>query len=174
MTHLDNDRQHAPAWAFVLEHARKIDRVTRAMCAGTSISRDDLHGSLCADLVERFAGFDPSRGEPGAWIWMRCQAVRRGLIRQSVRNTGAPLDLGTGEAPESRDPLPVGARGHAGRVEAMAALAPLIRRASPEQVRACQSILLGWGATEIRAAFGSTRHRNELLARLAEPGARHV
>jgi len=152
-------RSLAPRFAFVLQHARVIDAATRSVCSGTLLSFEDFRSELVVDLVETFEKWSPDRGAASTWIYMRARHVRRGLVRQSIRNTGVPL-LDTEVLPES-------AFASATRIEARAEVGMILERAEPEDRIAALSLVREWPARRVRDRLGcSTVARTKRLARL--------
>lgn len=149
----------APRFAFVLQYARVIDAATRSVCSGTLLSFEDFRSELVVDLVETFEKWNPERGAASTWIYMRARHVRRGLVRQSIRNTGVPL-LDTERLPDSAYASP-------SRIEARAEVGMVLRRASPEDKIAAKSLVRDWSPKRVRARLGcSTVARTKRLARL--------
>lgn len=150
----------APQFAFVLQHAKTIEQAARFFAKGTYLSTTDLASELKVDIIARWEKYDPERGTPKNWIYMRARAVRRGLVRQSVRNTGAPLsDL---------DALPEWSTGSAQRAEARAEVAVQLARATDEQRIAALSLVKDWSAERVRRKLGcSTVARTRKLALLS-------
>jgi hypothetical protein len=150
----------APRFAFVLEHARIIDGATRSVCAGTLLAFEDFRSELVVDLVETFEKWSPDRGAPSTWIYMRARHIRRGMVRQSVRNTFAPL-LDT-------DALPETAAESAARVEARVDASRLLAGADRDERLAAISVLRDWTPSDVRDRLGCcTNARDRRLARLA-------
>lgn len=79
--------QYVTAWAFVLQHRDLVERITRKLGIATPLSLDDYRGEVIADLVATFEKYQPTRGTPSTWIWMRAAKVRRGLVREGIRNS---------------------------------------------------------------------------------------
>jgi hypothetical protein len=151
----------APRFAFVLQYARVIDGATRSVCSGTLLSFEDFRGELVLDLVETFEKWSPERGAASTWIYMRARHVRRGLVRQSVRNTGAPL-LDTEVLPESAFASPT-------RIEARAEVGLILDRAEPEDRVAALSLVRDWSAKRVRDRLGcSTVQRTAKLRSLGD------
>lgn len=165
---MKNDPRTAPAWAWVLQHSRLIERAAKRFAIGTSIPREELRSELIADLAAVFGKYDPARSAPSTWIWMRASKVRRGLVRAAIRGSAAPLPgAEAGDHEEYRRselPAPVGSRGHVARAEAQAEIVILLDRASPAQRAAALSVLRGWDPAEVRARLGiSIRERDAVV-----------
>ena len=150
----------APRFAFILEHARIIDGATRSVCTGTLLAFEDFRSELVVDLVETFDKWSPDRGAASTWIYMRARHIRRGMVRQSVRNTFAPL--------LDSDALPETAAESASRVEARVDVSRLLEGAEPEERLAALSCLRDWTPRDVRARLGCSTHvRDRRLRRLA-------
>jgi RNA polymerase sigma factor (sigma-70 family) len=153
----------APRFAFVLQHARVIDAATRRYCSGTLLSFEDYRSELVLDLVETFERWNPERGAASTWIYMRARHVCRGLVRQSVRNTGAPL-LDTEILPDS-------AFASENRIEARTEVALILDRAESDDRVAALSYLREWSASRVRERLGcSTVQRTQRLRALVGEG----
>lgn len=80
-------KDYVTAWAFVLQHRDLVERITRKLGIATPLALDDYRSEVIADLVDTFDRYTPERGSPSTWIWMRAAKVRRGLVRQGIRNS---------------------------------------------------------------------------------------
>lgn len=158
-----------PAWAWVLQHAKIIDAMAKRFALGTSIPRDELRAELICDLGEQYHRFDSSRGSVFTFVYLRAKRVRRGLVRQSVRNTGAPLDLAREDGPVMVSPVRVGGRGNHERTEAIAAVVEFLEVATPEQREAAKSVLLGLDARDVRKRYGWTMKQRDAILRPETP-----
>lgn len=129
----DKSEMLARAWVWALAHHKSIDSGCWRFVRGTPLDFDELRTEVLIDIVERWAtGYDPTRGSPSTWIWMRVRAVRRGMVRHGVRNE-------RNRAPDQRDAdgravgavdllaLPDASEGSSSRTEARACLHLLSR-----------------------------------------------
>lgn len=150
----------APPFAFILANAKTIERAARHYARGTPLPPEDVAAELKIDLIEKWGKYKPERGSASNWIYMRARHVRRSMVRQSVRNSFAPLsDL---------DALPEGHRGSVSRLEARAEVAVLMSRADDSQQIAAVSIVRDWSPDRVRRKLGcSTVQRTAKLMRLA-------
>lgn len=124
--------QHASAWAFILANRKTIERFTQIMIRDCSLSYEDFRGELLARIAETHHRYDPRRAGASTWIFLHARKVKRGLVRQAIRNHALSLytPTGTGSATllPSEGPSPDWAEGTPGRMEARADLAHIYAR----------------------------------------------
>lgn len=157
----------APAWAWILQHSARIEKIAWAFVRRTSLDYEDFRGELIADLAAMFPAYDASRGGPGAWVWLRAQRVRRTMIRAKMReerkNKQSIGFLDDIVAHGHEPSIAAGQRGSRERFEASVEVVELLRRAHPVQVRAALSVLREAETEEIARKFGSRRRRDALV-----------
>lgn len=158
------DNETTEAWGWVLSHADTIERVCWRLFKHTPLSIEEARTEVSIDLVEHFGAFDPERGRPITWIWMRGLAVRRRMVRHGVRNSFHALP------PVEHESGP-GAFGSPGRTEARAELSLVLDRANPAQQQAAVSVLTSWEPERVRRVFGAQGKRDTVLRSLTRANA---
>lgn len=89
----DTDQLLTLSWAWVLEHATMIDRISLALCRGTGLDADDFKQSVVLRVVERWQHYDSSKGKPSTWVTWQARAVRKEHLRWLRRRKNeAPLE----------------------------------------------------------------------------------
>lgn len=162
---------NAAAWMFCLEHSKLIDRMSKKSVHGTTLRFEDFRGELLADLASTFTKYDPSRGAgPSTWIFMRSRAVKRGMVRASVRGTAVSLtradgdDFGAAELEVHDDPS---LRTSAAGIERRAELRLIVDRATDTERQMIGSILTGSSIAETAERTGFTvRQQYKIIERM--------
>lgn len=160
---IPTDTPLSPVWSWILQHADAIERQAWVVVRGTPLDIDDARSALIADLATQFHKYDAERGQPGTFIWMRGQYVRRTMVRAGLRSKtrGAPLS--------ELDAAPAESPGSAYRMTARAEVALAFGRSDPTEVVAMLSVVKEWDAATVRRRLGCTlRARDSIIRSLDE------
>jgi DNA-directed RNA polymerase specialized sigma24 family protein len=156
------------AWGWIEDHAALIRQISA--CEGRrgapTIEPEDLHGEVLLDLVRVYEQFDPTRGSPRKWIWMRVRRVIRTLLRRGFRNPPPAPETVWGSLA-----IPDALRGSAWHAEARAEIGLALRRATPIQREAAFVVARDLSEESSRRMIGmGTYKARKLLSALGAHG----
>jgi hypothetical protein len=149
----------SPAWSWVLQHAECIERMAWLIVKNTPLDVEDARGALIADLAATFHKYDPERGQPGTYIWMRAQYIRRTMVRAGLRARTRVCELSDAEAISAEMP------GSSFRMTARAEVALAFGRSGPNERLAMLSVVREWDATTVRRRLKCTKKARDAMIR---------
>lgn len=174
---------HGAAWAFVLQHATLIERMSgRFFDQLKSEDKDDARADLVALIVERYDGSKIATArDPYAmavcWIGFQCRRIQKTYTRRFRRETREGVGMATtASGVDVLSLVPADGYGshddveaNVARLEAEEVAQRIYAEATPKQREAMMTILLEMSSEEMRAAFGITPNvRNDRIKTLRE------
>jgi hypothetical protein len=173
---------HGAAWAFVLQHATLIERMSgRFFDQLKSEDKEDARADLIALIVDRYDGSKiASARDPYAmavcWIGFQCRRIQKTYTRRFRRETREGIGATTASGVDVLSLMPAEGYGshddveaNVARLEAEEVAQRIYAEATPKQREAMMTILLEMSSDEMRAAFGITPNvRNDRIKTLRE------
>jgi DNA-directed RNA polymerase specialized sigma24 family protein len=98
----DQPSTRSLAWAWVLEHAGMIRRISHTHTRGSGLDPDDHHGDLILRIVEKFQTYDPKRASASTWLWWQSMAVRKNMVGRRSREITREIPLEEHHHPPAR------------------------------------------------------------------------
>ena len=74
------------AWAWVLQHAKLIQGISRSHTHGTGLDQDDHHGDLLVRLVSKWESYEPDRSSASTWVWFQSMAIRKSMTHRRSKS----------------------------------------------------------------------------------------
>jgi RNA polymerase sigma factor (sigma-70 family) len=141
------------AWAFVSQNLSTIKRVCQSRRNQKAyIDADELVQQVCLLAVENFHKYDPSRGQPSAWLfWMA-----RSATKTAGRKAGQTMSLTVDVASEQDD---------YSRFEVSVDFEKLRALASQPQREAIDSYVEELSSSQIQERLGIGLHARNLRLR---------
>jgi hypothetical protein len=158
----DHSGHHATGWAFVLEHARTIDRMTAHFCSDSRIDRDDLRQETCLWIARLHASYDPSRSAPSSWIWWMARRARQSLLERANRRDRLEVHV------ENVAPIWHDAGMARASTETRITVRQVLGRANRHEYEACLTVLDDLDCASVPKRIGITATgRDRRIQRLA-------
>jgi len=149
----------ADVWAWVMSHGEAIQNACRSLWyPKLGVELNDFKHALLLDLHDKAAGFDCTRGSAGAYVWWRAKAVRLRIQRECSLEDADRITVISTASDDER---------WADRVFTYLLISDVLALATPEQIEAANSVLLGLSNSEVRQRLSvSLTARNARLYRL--------
>lgn len=156
---------HTDAWAFVLRHAKMIDRLATRFGPRDPVEREEWVRDVTVRIVEKHHNYDPTRSAPQTWIVWQMRAVSATWQRTLAKR----LREGYGKD-ETMVLIPLGVDQYGSTEHALAderrddaevMVAAVYSRATEEQRVAIRTFLAGVNATDLRKQHGMTGRQRE-------------